>query len=174
MKWPVLLLLTGSLFAGDAPRLFYSKAFPGSMPAYVQITLEKTGEVEYKEAPDDDNPLKYKMTGAEAGEVFGLAEKLGASVGMPGLGEKHVCEINGEKVTIPELNKLGLVEYIEPIELTNDNLNILTNKEDYFLLIDERITTFQNGNFYLKDKPIPIDIAYSVGGIHIIKKTELE
>lgn len=94
--------------------------------------------------------------------------------GMPGLGEKHVCEMNGQKVTIPELNKLGLVDYIEQVELTSDNLNILTNKEDYLFLIDERITPFQNGNFYLKDKPISIDLAYSIGGIHIIKKTELE
>jgi len=94
--------------------------------------------------------------------------------GMPGLGEKHGCEINSQKITIPELNKLGLVEYVEPIELTNDNLNILTDKENYFFLIDNRITPFQNGSFYLKGKPVPIDIAYSVGGIHIIKKTELK
>ncbi len=94
--------------------------------------------------------------------------------GMPGLGEKHSCEINGEKVTIPELNKLDLVEYIEHVELTNENLDILTNKEDYFCLIDDRITPFQNGNFYLKENIIPIDMAYSIGGIHIIKKTTLE
>jgi hypothetical protein len=93
--------------------------------------------------------------------------------GMPGLGEKHVCEVNREKVTIPELNTLGLVEYIDPVELTNNNLDILTNRDNYFLLIDERITPFQNGGFYLKDKLIPIDVAYSIGGIHIIKKTKL-
>jgi len=93
--------------------------------------------------------------------------------GMPGLGEKHVCEMNGQKVTIPELNKLGLVEYVEQVELTNENLNILTDREKYFFLIDDRITPFQNGNFYLKDKPISIDLAYSIGGIHIIKKTKL-
>jgi hypothetical protein len=94
--------------------------------------------------------------------------------GMPGLGEKHGCEINSQKVTIPELNKLGFVEYVEPVELTNENLNILTDKENYFFLIDDRITPFQNGSFYLKDKPISIDVAYSIGGIHIIKKTELK
>ncbi len=94
--------------------------------------------------------------------------------GMPGLGEKHVCEINSQKVTIPELNKLGLTEYVEQIELTNDNLNILTDKEHYFFLIDNRITPFQNGNFYLKGKPVSIDLAFSIGGIHIIKKTILE
>ena len=76
MKWPVFFLFAGSLLAGDGPRLFYSKSFPGSMPAYVQITVEKTGEVEYREAPDDESPLKYKLTGAETLEVFGLADKL--------------------------------------------------------------------------------------------------
>jgi hypothetical protein len=94
--------------------------------------------------------------------------------GMPGLGEKHVCEMNGEKVTIPELNRLGLVEYVETVELTNDNLDILNNQGLYMFLIDERMTLFQNGSFYLKGKPIPIDLAYSIGGIHIIRNTELE
>ena len=75
MKLWLMLAFAVSLFAGD-PRLFYSKSFPGSMPAYVQITLEKTGEVEYRDAIDDDNPLKYKLTEAEVAEVFGLADKL--------------------------------------------------------------------------------------------------
>jgi len=94
--------------------------------------------------------------------------------GMPGMGEKHVCELNGQKVSIPELNKLGLVDYIEPVELSNDNLDILENREAYFFLIDERIVTWRNGSFYLEDKPISIDVAYAIGGIHIIKKTGLE
>jgi hypothetical protein len=75
MKLWLSLAFAVPLLAGD-PRLFYSKAFPGSMPAYVQITLEKTGDVEYREAPDDENPLKYKLTGTEVAEVFGLADKL--------------------------------------------------------------------------------------------------
>jgi hypothetical protein len=82
--------------------------------------------------------------------------------------------MNDEKVTIPELNKLGIVEYIEQIELTKENSDILTDKENYLFLIDERLTPFHNGNFYLNGQPIPINIAYSVGGIHIIKKSELE
>ncbi len=94
--------------------------------------------------------------------------------GMPGLGEKHVCELNNEKVTIPELYELGLIEYIEQVELTNNNFEILSDKENYMFLIDERITPFGNGNFHLDGKPIPINIAYSIGGIHIIKKSKLE
>jgi hypothetical protein len=83
MKRPVFwlsiaaLLASASLSAGDGPQLFYSKSFPGSTPPYVQVTLDKTGQVEYREAVDDDNPLKFKLTEGESTEVFGLAEKLG-------------------------------------------------------------------------------------------------
>ena len=110
------------------------------------------------------------------GDTSNISIQVGQAMpwfGMPGLGEKHGCEINSQKMTIPELNKLGFVEYVEPVELTNENLNILTDKENYFFLIDDRITPFQNGSFYLKGKPISIDVAYSIGGIHIIKKTDL-
>ena len=76
MKWSLIFLFAGALFAEDTQRFFYSKSFPNSVPAYVQVTVEKTGEVEYREAPDDDLPLKYKLTDAETAEVFGLIGKL--------------------------------------------------------------------------------------------------
>ena len=41
-------VLAPLVFAGDQPALFYSKAFPGSSPAYVQITLDPEGAVEYR------------------------------------------------------------------------------------------------------------------------------
>jgi hypothetical protein len=77
MKLPILLVCAGAAFAADAPRLFFSKAFPGSVPAYMQLTLDPGGAVEYREAPDDELPLKFKLTAGEAETVFGLAEKLG-------------------------------------------------------------------------------------------------
>jgi hypothetical protein len=74
----VTLLFTGLAYGVDqtGTHLFYSKSFPGSDPAYIQITVEPDGQVEYKEAPDDDAPLKFKLSEAETTEVFGLAEKL--------------------------------------------------------------------------------------------------
>lgn len=76
MKWSLILLFAGSVFAQDAQRFFYSKAFPGSTPAYVQVTLEKNGEAVYREAPDDDLPLNFKLTDTETAEVYALVEKL--------------------------------------------------------------------------------------------------
>ena len=76
MKWSLILLFAGSLFAQDAQRFFYSKSFPGSTPAYVQVTLQRDGAAVYREAPDDDLPLMFKLTEAETAEVFTLVVKL--------------------------------------------------------------------------------------------------
>jgi hypothetical protein len=75
VKWLTLLLSYQVLCAADA-RLFFSKSFPGSSPAYVAITVEQSGAGEYKEAPDDDNPLKFQLRPADTAEMFGLADKL--------------------------------------------------------------------------------------------------
>ncbi|HXK01731.1 MAG TPA: hypothetical protein VMS37_04970 [Verrucomicrobiae bacterium] len=105
MKLTLLLLFAGAMFAGDQPRLFYSKAFPGSVPAYVQVTLDPDGQVDYREAPDDEFPLKFKLTAAETTEVYGLAEKLdwfkhpvesGLKVAFMGT-KTFRCEKGGEK-----------------------------------------------------------------------------
>jgi len=72
----LILLLAGSFGASAAPGLFYSRSFPGSAPAYLQVTLDRGGNVEYREAPDDDNPLSFRLSDADAAEVFALAAKL--------------------------------------------------------------------------------------------------
>ncbi len=76
MKLALALLFAGALFAADGPRLTYSKSFPGSKPEFVQLTLARTGEVEYREAADEDDPVAFKLTEAETGEVFALADRL--------------------------------------------------------------------------------------------------
>jgi len=60
----------------DAPRLTYSKSFPGSTPPWVEITVEKAGAGLYKEDPKDEDPLKFQLTGAESSQLFGLVDKL--------------------------------------------------------------------------------------------------
>lgn len=58
------------------PSIFYSKSFPGSIPAYVEITVARDGAVVYKEKPDDDQPVKMRLKLEEADAIFGLAGKL--------------------------------------------------------------------------------------------------
>jgi hypothetical protein len=77
MKCSLLVLWCAILCAADVPRIYYSKSFPGSSPAFMAVTLDRTGVGEYKEAENDDQPVHFQLTEAEAAQIFGLAEKLG-------------------------------------------------------------------------------------------------
>jgi hypothetical protein len=68
-------LFGGALGAAE-PSLYFSKVFPGSTPDFVSVTVEKSGAAEYKEAADDERPLKLQLAAAEAAEMFALADKL--------------------------------------------------------------------------------------------------
>jgi hypothetical protein len=59
-----------------AAQVFFSKSFPGSVPAYFEVELEETGKAVYREAPDDDQPLRFELSAGESKEIFALAEKL--------------------------------------------------------------------------------------------------
>ena len=76
MKWSLIPLFASVAFAADGPRLFYSRAFPGSTPAYFDLTVESNGDTVYREAVDDELPVKFHMSEAESHEVFALADKL--------------------------------------------------------------------------------------------------
>lgn len=71
------ILLATALAAGAwAQSIVYSKKFPGSRPEFVEIRLLRDGKAEYREAPDEEDPLTFKLTPGEADEIFLLAGKL--------------------------------------------------------------------------------------------------
>jgi hypothetical protein len=72
-----LLLVLAPCLRGAEPgdRVFFSRSFPGSIPAYFEISVRADGAAEYREAPDED-PLAFTLSEGELQEVFGLAEKL--------------------------------------------------------------------------------------------------
>ena len=72
-----ILAFCATSFCAESPRLVYSKFFKGSKPEFVSITVERSGQTIYKEAPNDENPLQFQITEAETRELFDLAEKLG-------------------------------------------------------------------------------------------------
>jgi len=77
MKWAMALAAVSLIAATDPPRLFFSKSFPGSTPAYVEITIERNGSALYKEAVDDDQPIKFQIGESDTSAIFGLADRLG-------------------------------------------------------------------------------------------------
>jgi hypothetical protein len=76
MRLPVLLVLAAALATAAEPRIVYSKYFKGSSPELAVITLEKSGHATYKEAQDDERPLQFQLSGADAAQIFDLAAKL--------------------------------------------------------------------------------------------------
>jgi hypothetical protein len=79
-SWALKFLLSVVLLiplAASEARIFYSKSFPGSVPAFVSIELAKDGSAIYKEAPDDPDAAEFNLSAEEAAEIFELAEKLG-------------------------------------------------------------------------------------------------
>jgi len=76
MRLLTLLLLSIPLLAQDAPSLFYSKSFPGSRPAYQEIRLSRDGTMEYREGPEEDDPVVLKLSQAQVDAVFALSDKL--------------------------------------------------------------------------------------------------
>lgn len=69
-------LASFALAGADAPRLVYTKSFPRSNPPYMEIQVERDGSAVYKETPDDDQPLKFRLRESETGELFALAARL--------------------------------------------------------------------------------------------------
>jgi len=71
------VLLCAALAIQAEPVLTYSKYFKGSQPENQFIIVNRNGDAVYKEAVDDDQPLKFQLTEAETSEMFSLAGKLG-------------------------------------------------------------------------------------------------
>ena len=69
-----LCIAAQAAFASDG-RIVYTKSFPGSIPAYVWIAVDRSGEVSYKEDPEDD-PEKFRLETAGTDTMFDLATQL--------------------------------------------------------------------------------------------------
>ncbi|HEY2844354.1 MAG TPA: hypothetical protein VGJ09_11915 [Bryobacteraceae bacterium] len=70
-----LLALAGAACGADGPKVSYTKIFPGSEPAYMATTVDRSGAVTYREAKDED-PEMFQMEADGVKAIFDLAEKL--------------------------------------------------------------------------------------------------
>lgn len=76
MKTAILAILVyGSVYAAT-PKLLFTRSFPGSVPDYISVGVDRSGALEYKESLKDDQPLKAQLQPAETDGLFSLAEKL--------------------------------------------------------------------------------------------------
>ncbi len=79
MKLFLALLTAALLFAAgpaQSPRLKFSKSFPGSLPAWEEIVVDRSGAGHYQDDPKDEDPVKFQLAPDETGQMFSLADKL--------------------------------------------------------------------------------------------------
>jgi len=75
---PALFVSVAVSCFASSPRLIFIKSFPGSVPDYVWIGVDKGGALEYKESQKaDEQPVKAQLPDSDVAALFGLAEKLG-------------------------------------------------------------------------------------------------
>jgi hypothetical protein len=141
MRIAALLLLSTGLLAAE-PRLFYSKYFKGSVPEFVAISVAPDGAATFQDSKDDENPIKFQLSGSEAREMFDLAQKLEhfqhpvesglkvANMGTKTFGfedgaEKHTVDFNYSQ----DVNAQGLQDWFERI----------TESEEHYINLDRTV-----------------------------------
>lgn len=142
MKGRLALVFCAALAAAqaaDVPRLYFSKSFPGSSPAYVAINVDKTGAGDYREDEKDDNPVRFQLSPQEVATLFDLAAKLGdfghpleAPVKVAFMGTKTFRYVDGAKKNEVKFNfseDLSAQALADDFERISESEQLLTTLE---------------------------------------------
>lgn len=137
MRGALAALLPVLLVAAEPARLFYSKSFPGSKPAYVSVEVSRDGRAVYKEAPEDPEAVEFQLDAEDVAEMFRLVEKLDrferpleSNLKVAQMGIKTFRLIDGAKKTEVQFN----FSLDENARLLNDWFERLTETQQ--LLFD--------------------------------------
>ncbi len=139
---PLCLLLGGPLCAvvrqdGPPPAsVVFIKEFPGSSPAYYAVTVHEDGTVAYATAPDDPQPLSFRLSEPLTSQVFQTIARLGYLKGaqletkkrVASMGKKTLRYESGEQRDEASFNysenpdAMALAGLFERISITEQHL----------------------------------------------------
>jgi hypothetical protein len=78
MKLLWLLTAAFAVQAASVPKVLFTKDFPGSVPAYVSIWVDKNGSAEFNDTADGSQPpVSFRLEPSETDAIFSLVAKLG-------------------------------------------------------------------------------------------------
>ncbi|WP_119793468.1 hypothetical protein [Flavobacterium anhuiense] len=81
--------------------------------------------------------------------------------GMPGGGEKFFFRYDETTpVILEEAHKLNIINYVEIVELNQDNLSVLNDRDNYCFLIDPYEVKYEDQLFYLNGEKISLAELY--------------
>jgi len=89
------VLLAAAVVSAAAAELFFSRDFPGSVPAYFDITIQADGSAGYRETPDEE-PLEFTVDQATVQELWAKVEALPALSGEAA--RKRKVAFTGDKI----------------------------------------------------------------------------
>lgn len=69
-------VLAAAGWAQETPRITFNKSFPGSVPAFYTITVERSGAATYNESEDPDNAERLQVEANLVTEMFDLADRM--------------------------------------------------------------------------------------------------
>lgn len=131
----------------------------------------------YKEPFEKQSlPPNFKDLRKKTFIINGLPETVSVSggqampwFGMPGGGTKYFFQREGSQIPIKELVQNDNLNYVEIVNLSDSNSDILTDRDNYFFLMDESILDFSNNKFYHNSKEVSFADAVELGGLEIIR-----
>ncbi|MGG8496881.1 hypothetical protein ACQY1Q_10720 [Tenacibaculum sp. TC6] len=88
--------------------------------------------------------------------------------GKEGGGTKHMFIYNNDAITIEEASELKCLSYIEFVELNQDNLSVLQDRDNYIFIADEHLS-FQDTLPYYNNVPTSLSELYHKGKLKIVK-----
>ena len=91
--------------------------------------------------------------------------------GMPGNGEKYFLTNGDSELQIESLLKQNIIQYVEVIELTESNTEILTDRNCFRILLDDETMKYEpsSDKFFFNGKEASLGEAFNLKGIKIIK-----
>lgn len=128
---------------------------------------------EQKSLPPDFKELeeKYFIVNKIPSSIFVSKVTVVPWFGMPGGGDKYFFTDGDAQLPISKLISSKSLSYVQIIDLEKEDLNILRDRENYYLLLDSESVRFEptTDKFFFREKETSLGGAYSLGGVKVIK-----
>jgi len=139
----LVVVFAAAGIAAEGPLVQFTRSWPQTEPPYVDIRVSRNGDAEYRESPTEE-PLKFRITEAEAASVFALVENLDrfkrplesnlkvAKTGVKTFRYEHGTEKNEVQFNYSlDADAAALLDWFERVMLTERSLLHLDRASRY-------------------------------------------
>lgn len=89
--------------------------------------------------------------------------------GMEGKGLKHAVHFMGGTIALQELAEKKVIQYVEWIDLTEKNADVLQKRGEYYWWMDPKTTAFKDNSFHFMGEAVSISQAYDREGLYLVR-----